>query len=70
MKETLKSHFLGKIFFFIQMTYIILVEGGFVLNAVNTRKNVEKHVIYDFFQKKKYIVAIFSVFCLLFDENN
>ena len=33
-------------------------------------KNVEKHVIYDFISSKKYIVAIFSVFCLFFDENN
>ena len=32
-------------------------------------KTVEKHVFYCF-SEKKIIVAIFSVFCLLFDENN
>ena len=58
-------------FFFIQIAYIILVKRDLVENAVNTPKNVEKHVIYlFFFQKKKYVVAKFSVFCLLFDENN
>ena len=67
--KILKSHFLGRNFVFIQIAYIIFVKEGFVWNGVNTPKNVEKHVIYDFFQKK-YIVAITSVFCLFFDENN
>ena len=29
-KKNIKSHFLGRIFFFIQIPYIILVKGGFV----------------------------------------
>ena len=45
MKKPWKIHFLGRIFFSIQIAYILLVKGGFVLNAVNTPKNVEKHVI-------------------------
>ena len=47
----------------------MLVKDSFVYNAVNTPKNVEKHVIYEVF-KKKYIVAIFIVFCSFFYENN
>ena len=66
-KKPLKSHFLGRIFFF--NAYIILLKGGSLLNAVNTPKNVEKHVIYVFF-RKKYIMAIFSVFSLFFDGYN
>ena len=30
MKKPWKSHFLGRIFFFIQISYIILLKGGFV----------------------------------------
>ena len=59
-KKPWKSHFLGRIFFFIQIAYIILVKGFFFLNAVNTPKNVEKHVIYYFFQKKVYYSNIQS----------
>ena len=51
-KNPCKSHFLGRIFFFIQIVYIILVIGGFVENAVNTPKNFEKHVIYYFLSEK------------------
>ena len=67
MKKTLKSHFLGRIFFFIQIAYFILVKGGFVSNAVNTPKNVEKHVIYYFFQKKSILwqYSVFFVYCLM-----
>ena len=69
-KRNCKSHFLSRIFLFSQIAYILLIKGGFVKNGVNTPKNVEKHVIYDFFSEKKCIVAIFSGFYLLFDENN
>ena len=37
------------------------------LILLKTLKNTSYIIV---FQKKKYIVAIFSVFCLLFDENN
>ena len=134
-KKHWKIHFLGRIFFFIQIAYIILVKGdlfkmpliflktlkntsftiffrkkvycgniqcflffvwwkqwkyekalkkslfrqnfllysnciyytckrGFCLNAVNTPKTVEKHVIYYFFQKKSILwqYSVFFVF--------
>ena len=51
--------------------FYFLGEDGFEIKKYcKTLKNVEKQVIYYFFQKKKYIVEKFSVFCLLFDENN
>ena len=62
-KKHWKSHFLCRIFFFIQIPYIIRVKGGFVLNTVNTPKNVEKHVIYYFFQEKVYCG---NIQCFLF----
>ena len=64
-ENNLKRHFLGRIFLFIQIAYIILVKRGFVYNAINTPKNVEKHVIYDFFQKKS-ILWQYSVFFVYF----
>ena len=39
---------------------------GRILNAVNTPKNVEKHVIYYFFQKK----SILWQYSVCFDEKN
>ena len=67
MKKILKSHFLSKIFFFIQIAYIILVKGDFVLNNINTPKNVVKHIIYYFFQKKIILwqYSVFFVDCLM-----
>ena len=65
-KNPWKSHFLGRIFFFIQIVYIILVIGGFVENAVNTPKNFEKHVIYYFFQKKKIYCCNIQCFLFIF----
>ena len=62
-KKPWKSHFLGRILFFIQIAYIIHVKGGFVSNAVNTSKKVEKHVIYYFFRKKVYCS---NIQCFLF----
>ena len=57
--KTLKN--VGKLI--IQIAYVILVKGGFVENAVKTPKNVEKHVIYYFYQKKVYCV---NIQCFLF----
>ena len=67
MKKTLKSHFLGKIFLFIQIAYIILVKEGFVWNVVTTPKNVEKHVIYIFFSEKSILwqYSAFFVYSLM-----
>ena len=72
MKKNLKNLHFGKnfLFFLLKLDILYLYKRVLFKNAVNTPKNVEKHVIYNFFQKKKYIVAMFNVFCLLFDENN
>ena len=63
MKKNFKKSFLDRIFLFIQIAYILHVKEGFVLDAVNTPKNVEKHVIYYFFQKNIYCCKIH---CFLF----
>ena len=54
-KKTWKSHFLGRIFFVIKIAYMLLEKGFFFLNAVKSPKNVEKHVIYYFFEKKSIL---------------
>ena len=69
MKKTLKKLLFRQNFLLYSNCIYYTSKRGFCLNGVNTPKNVENTSFIILFQKK-YIVAIFSVFCLLFDENN
>ena len=71
MKKNLeKIIFLGRIFLFIQIAYIILVKGGFVKKILLILLKTVKNTSFIICLEKKYIVAIFKAFCLFFDENN
>ena len=66
-KKTLKCHFLGRIFFFIEIAYITRVKAGFVLNAVNTPKTLKNTSFIIFFPEKSILwqYSVFFVYCLM-----
>ena len=55
MKKTLKKSLFRQNFLLYSNCIYYTCKRGFCLKPVNTPKNVEKHVIYFFSEKKEYI---------------